>query len=115
MSSSFQTNIQRWVSVDNKIKSLQQEIKSLRNDKHTLTDAIFTYAESNNLENAIIKISDGKLKFQNVKTSSPLTFKLVEECLNDCIQNEEQVKELIKYIKQKRTSHYNYDIKRTYK
>ena len=111
----FQQNIQNWVSIDNKIKKLQQDVKTYRNHKHKLTNDIFTYAESNNLENAIIQISDGKLKFQNVKQSSPLTFKLVEECLMDIIKNEEQVKQLIKYIKSKREHKFNYDIKRTYK
>ena len=32
--------------------------------KSNLTDNIFNYAEQNNLENAVIQISDGKLKFQ---------------------------------------------------
>ena len=115
MSQLFQKNIQSWVNIDNQIKNLNAELKSLRSNKNVLTNSIFTYAESNNLENAIIQISDGKLKFQNVKTTSPLTFKFIEECLNECIPNKEQVKQLIKFIKQKRTSQYNYDIKRTYK
>ena len=115
MSQLFQTNIQNWVNIDNQIKNLKKELKDLRSNKNALTNSIFTYAESNNLENAIIQISDGKLKFQNVKSTSPLTFKFIEECLNECIKNEEQVKQLIKFIKQKRTSQYSYDIKRTYK
>ena len=116
MSQPFSKNIQNWVNVDNKIKNLQQELKNLRIRKtYFNTDSIFTYAETNNLENAIIQISDGKLKFQNVKSTSPLTFKFIEECLNECMKDENQVKQLIKFIKQKRTFQYNYDIKRSYK
>jgi hypothetical protein len=114
MSSSFQKNIQDWVALDNQIKTLNQQAKELRNNRNVLTNNIFTYAESNNLENAVIKISDGKLKFQNVKSTSPLTFRFIEECLNDVISNEEQVKTIIKYIKSKRETKYNYDIKRSY-
>ena len=114
MSENFQKQIQNWVSVDNKMKNLQMQVKELRQVKNTLTDSIFQYAESNNLENAVIKISDGKLKFQNVKSTSPLTFRFIEECLNDVISNEEQVKTIIKYIKSKRETKYNYDIKRSY-
>jgi len=114
MSDNFQKQIQNWVSVDNRMKNLQMQVKELRQVKNTLTDSIFQYAESNNLENAVIKISDGKLKFQNVKSTSPLTFRFVEECLNDVISNEEQVKTIIKYIKSKRETKYNYDIKRSY-
>ena len=74
----------------------------------------FNLLESNNLENAVIQISDGKLKFQNVKQTAPLTFKLVKEVLDECIDNEQHVKAIIKAIKDKRESKYVYDIKRTY-
>ena len=98
MSEGFQKNIQNWVSVDNKIKSLQNQVKELRSQRTDLTSSIFSYAENNNLENAVIQISDGKLKFANVKQTSPLTYGLVEEALNDCIESEEPVKNNIKHI-----------------
>ena len=112
--SDFQKNIQNWVSIDNKIKQFQQEIKQLRVNKNNLSDNIFGYAEQHNLENAIIEISDGKLKFQNTKITSPLSLKFVESCLNDCIPDEEKVKYLMKYIKNKREIKFVNDIKRSY-
>ena len=114
MSSQFQENIKQWVSIDNRIKNLQKDVKELRMTKSNLTDNIFNYAEQNNLENAVIQISDGKLKFQNVKSTSPLTFGFLKQCLNECIQDSNQVDELIEYIKSKRTTRMNYDIRRTY-
>ena len=114
MSSEFQKNIQSWVTLDNQIKTLNQQVKELRSNRNSLTNNIFNYAESNNLENAVIQISDGKLKFQNVKSTSPLTFGFLKQCLNECIQDSNQVDELIEYIKSKRTTRMNYDIRRTY-
>ena len=114
MSSVFQKNIQDWVTIDNKIKTLNSQVKELRGNRNSLTNNIFTYAESNNLENAVIQISDGKLKFQNVKQTSPLTFKLVKEVLDECIKNDEHVKVIINAIKNKRESKFSYDIKRSY-
>jgi len=114
MSSVFQKNIQDWVTVDNQIKTLNQQIKELRGNRSSLTNNIFTYAESNNLENAVIQISDGKLKFQNLKQTAPISFKLVKEVLNECIDNEEHVDAIITAIKNKRESKFTYDIKRTY-
>ena len=114
MSSQFQKNIQDWVTLDNQIKNLTREAKDLRSERNQLTNNIFTYAENNNLENAVIQISDGKLKFQNVKQTAPLTFKLVKEVLDECIDNEEHVNAIIKAIKNKRESKYVYDIRRTY-
>tara|TARA_B110001450_G_scaffold149551_1_gene139737 strand:- start:188 stop:535 length:348 start_codon:yes stop_codon:yes gene_type:complete len=114
MSSVFQKNIQDWVTVDNQIKTLNQQIKELRGNRSSLTNNIFTYAENNNLENAVIQISDGKLKFQNLKQTAPISFKLVKEVLNECIDNEEHVDAIITAIKNKRESKFTYDIKRTY-
>ena len=48
-------NIKDWVSIDNKIKKLQQDVRELRMTKSNLTDNIFNYAEQNNLENAVYK------------------------------------------------------------
>ena len=113
--SEFQENIQNWVAIDNKIKKLNQEAKELRSQKNNLTFEIFNYAEKNNLQNAVIEITDGKLKFQQNKSTSPLTFKFVESCLNQCISNEEQVKQIIKFIKQQREYKYSNAIARSYK
>ena len=38
----------------------------------------FKNIETNNLHNAVIQIDDGKLKFQNMKSTPPLTFKFIE-------------------------------------
>jgi len=111
----FQENIKEWVLIDNQIKKLNLQCKMLRQEKKDKEFNIFNYAEDNSLQNAIIEITDGKLKFQQYKTTSPLTFKFLEDCLNDCINNEDQVKTIIKYIKQKRETKYENKISRTYK
>ena len=58
--------------------------------------------------------SPRKLKFANVKQTSPLTYGLVEEALKDCIESEDAVKNIIKHIKSKRQTSFKYDIKRSY-
>ena len=111
----FEDDVKNWVMIDNKIKQQSETIKDLRKKRNHLTSKIFSYAEENNLENAVIEISDGKLKFQQSKQTPPLTFKFLEECLNECIQNEDQVKQIIKFVKSKREFKYVSDIKRFYK
>jgi hypothetical protein len=115
MTEKFQKNIQNWVTLDNQIKNLNQEVKLIRNSRNELTNEIFTYAEKNNLENAVIQITDGKLKFQNVKQTSPLTWTLVKDTLTECLNNDDAVDKIIKLMKSKRDTKYSYDIKRTYK
>ena len=111
----FEQNIKQWVTIDNKEKQLRDHVKALRQEKNKLSDEIFAYAEENNLEHATVEISDGKLKFQSVKTTAPISFKYVEKCLGECIADISQVKIIIDYIKSNRESKYVSDIKRTYK
>ena len=42
MSEQFQKNIQDWVSMDNKIKNLQMELREFRDQRSQLTNNIFT-------------------------------------------------------------------------
>lgn len=106
--------IQEWVLYDNQLKTYSGKVKELRAKRNNLTESIFDIAQQNNLQNAIIEISDGKLKFQNIKQTSPLNFKFLKQCLTDCISDEDSVKNIIEYIKQKREIKYINDIKRSY-
>lgn len=108
----FEGQIQQWVSIDNQLKQLNEKIKDLREKRNVLEKNITTYASSNNLSNATIQISDGKLKFSNTKVPEPLTFKYLEKTLGEVIKNESQVKLIMEHIKQKRDVKIVPEIKR---
>jgi len=109
---SFEEKIQQWVSLDNQLKTLNEKIREIRDKKINLTENINRYIETNNLTNAVIQISDGKLKFSNTKITPPLSFKYVEKSLGEIIKNETQVKQIIEYLKQKREYKIISEIKR---
>lgn len=111
---SFEKQIQQWVSLDNQIKILNEKTRDLRSKKNEISDNIFQYVETNQLSNATVKISDGKLRFGALKQTSPITLKLVESCLNNYISNKEQVDIIMKHIKQSRDNKEMPDIKRSY-
>ena len=90
-------------------------MKELRTERTQLKDQIYNYAETNNIEHATIQLRDGNLKLQQFKQTSPLTFKFLKDCLTDCLQNEDSVNEIIKFIKEKREVKTYYDIKRTFR
>ena len=96
---SFEREIQQWVSLDNELKILNEKARGLREKRSILEKSITTQAQSNNLSNANIKISDGNLRFINTKVTEPLTFRYLEKSLNEVIKNESQVKSIIEYIK----------------
>ena len=115
MSTEYQEKIKRWVHCDNELISLRNQMRELRSERTDLKDQIYTYAETNNLEHATIQLRDGNLKLQQIKQSSPLTFKFLKECLTNCLNSEESVNEIIKYIKERREVNTYYDIRRPFK
>jgi hypothetical protein len=108
----FETNIQKWVTLDNQLKLLQDKTKELREQKQLFGKKILEYTEQNNLSNATIQISDGKLKCVNTKVATPLTFKYVEKCLGEIITNDSQVQHIMNYLKEKRESKIISEIRR---
>lgn len=111
----FEKNIQDWVTVDNQIKILNDKMKELRETKNYLSEKINSHVESSNLTNSSVKINDGVIKFVTIKETQTLTFKYLESSLGEIIKNEEQVKKIIEYIKNKREIKNVPEIKRFYK
>lgn len=111
---SFEQQIQQWVAVDNQLKILTDKVKELRDQKNTISENINSHIENSELQNATVKISDGKLKFVQLKETQPLTFKYLETCLHEIIKSEEQVDKIMEYIKNKREVKYVNEIKRFY-
>jgi hypothetical protein len=110
---SFEQQIQQWVTIDNQMKILNDKMKELRDKKNTLSEQINTHFETNESNNTI-KLTDGQLKYVKVKDVQQLTFKYLESCLSDIIKNEEQVKKIIEYVKNKRDVKYVPELKRIY-
>ena len=108
----FENNIQKWVSIDNKIKILNEQIKVLREEKQRLNESLMDEATEKDLTKCSIQISDGKLRFATTKVASPLSFKYIEGVLKNVIKDEEQVKRLITYLKDNRENKTVTELKR---
>ena len=109
---SFESNIKTWVHLDNNIKKLNDEISELKERRSSLKQDIMTEVNDKKLNDAVIKINNCRLKFVNVTQTQPLTFKFIEECLNDCIGAKTDVDNIIQYIKSKRQNKITKEIKR---
>ena len=115
MNSTFEQQIQQWVSIDNQLKLLNDRVHELREKKHEICNNLTTHAKNNNLTNATIQISDGTLKFVNTRVSPPLSFKYLEKSLGEIIKNESQVKQIVEYLKEHRDIKNVSEIKRVTK
>jgi seryl-tRNA synthetase len=112
MSQEFQNDIKQWVELDNEIRKANDAVKYLRSQRSELNDKINSYVNDNDIKHATININDGRIKFQNVKVTQPLTLKYIKECLSDCISNENDVDAIMNHIKEKREVKYTEEIKR---
>ena len=77
----FQDRIKQWVELDNQVKILNDQAREIRNERNNVSDEIVAFVDQNNLDKAVIEISDGALKFGKTKQSSSLTLKFVKKCL----------------------------------
>jgi len=114
MADRFEQQIQQWVNIDNQLKILNEKVYELREKRHNLCENLTSHIHTNNMSNASIQISDGKLKFVTTKTTAPITFKYLEKSLGEIIKNEHQVKQIIEYLKQHREVKLIPEIKRTF-
>jgi predicted transcriptional regulator len=106
--------IQNWVELDNELKKLNERAKDVRTRKNDIEDKIMTYVEDNNMNNSVVHITDGKIKFCETKQTPPLTLGFLEKCLSEVIANQGQVKQIVEYIKSKRETKMVPEIKRYY-
>jgi hypothetical protein len=109
---SFESQLAQWVSIDNQLKIVNEQTKKLREKRNTLTENITQYASDNNLSNATVQISDGRLKFANTRIPEHLTFKYLEWALGEVIKNESQVNVIMSHLKEKRNIKTIPEIKR---
>lgn len=110
----LEKTIQNWVELDNELKKINEKAKDIRTRKNDIEDKLMTYVEDNNMNNRVVNITDGKIKFCETKQTSPLTLGFLEKCLSEVIANQNQVKQIVDYIKSKRETKMVPEIKRYY-
>ena len=112
---SLEKQIQSWVSLDNRLRELNEEVRELRTRRSETCSEIMTIVKERNLDNAVINISDGKLRFVETRQLPSLTFKYVEQCLKKCLSDSpDKVKEIMEVLKTNREAKLLPEIKRSY-
>ena len=114
MVSAFDKQIQKWIELDNRLKKINNEIKTTREMKNDLEASIMETVNNKKLLNTTLSTTDGRLRFIETKTSNPLSLTFIEKCLHEIIPNSSQVQHILRYIKEKREIKINSEIKRYY-
>ena len=108
----FEEKIRKWVKIDDEIRKINEKIRLLREERSTVAGSIHNYVNDNNLNKTVINISDGRLRFGEIQNTQTLTFKFLEECLSEIIDNKDTISKIITHIKNKRITKTLPDIKR---
>ena len=58
----FTSDIKKWIEIDNKIQSLNETLKTLRNTRNSKGEIITKYIEDNNLTKTKFSLSSGYIK-----------------------------------------------------
>ena len=114
MISAFDKQIQKWIELDNRLKKINNEIKTTREMKNDLEASIMETVNNKKLLNTTLSTIDGRLRFIETKTSNPISLTFIEKCLHEIIPNTSQVQHILRYIKEKREIKINSEIKRYY-
>jgi predicted nuclease with TOPRIM domain len=97
---SFEQTIQEWVKTEQELQELNERIKQLRQTKSELDKKITHHSEERGTKS--FRYGSIKMKIVESKISESLTFKYLDKCLRDMIKNEDQVNQMLDYIKRKR-------------
>ena len=98
---SIENQLREWVTIDDKLRVMYENIKELRAKKTSLSASI-----QNNLSttNTKLPLGDGHIKLVNTRINEPLTFAYLDKSLRGIIKNEQQVQIIIDHIKNSRSS-----------
>ena len=108
----FEDDVRKWATLDTRLSDINNAAKEVRNERNEVEGSILRHVERNSLNNATVKLSDSRLRFIDSKTHPPLTFKFIKSCLNEIIEDPEEVDGIISYIKNKREPKTSLGIKR---
>jgi hypothetical protein len=111
-------SVKSWVKIDNQIKSLNEEVKALREERRASEQNIILWADPlmKQGQKPTININDGKLRFVESKQTAPLSLKYVEERLVSCLgeQQRDIIDKIMQDIKDNREYKIVQEVKRVY-
>ena len=111
-SEEFYKDLKEFYSLEKKQIIINEELNKIKNEKNKVKIKIINYMIENEISNKNIKIGNENLKLLQVKQIQPLSFKFLKDCLEECISNQDQIDELITFIKSKRSVKEYLDIKK---
>ena len=111
---SFEDRVRQWTLLDNKIRLTNSQIKEMRTTRDNLSKTVCEYMKQNGLDGRKIEIADSKIEVYEKKEYSSITMGYLEKRLAEIIPEEESIKYILQYLRDKRDIKKTIDLKRTF-
>jgi hypothetical protein len=109
----LQKNLLQWTKLDLELKELNKKCSDIRKKKDILQSKICPIIQSENLEDNIFSIPalQTNVLLKEQKSSESLSYKFLEEKLNDYFDTPEKTGLLIQHLKDNRKAETSYVLK----
>lgn len=111
---SFEDNVRQWTILDTKIRLANSQLREMRTARDNLSKSVCDHMKQTGIDKRKIEIADSKIEVSEKKEYSSLTMGYLEKCLSAIIQEQESVKHILQYIKDKREIKKSVELKRTF-
>ena len=111
---SFEDNVRQWTILDTKIRLANTQLREMRTARDNLSKSVCDHMKQTGIDKRKIEIADSKIEVSEKKEYSSLTIGYLEKCLSAIIQEQESVKHILQYIKDKREIKKSVELKRTF-
>lgn len=100
------------ITLSNQIDNLNKQLQQLREQKKQYDQALISAMTQNNLQDQEINYMNKSITLGVENSYDTLSYKFLEDCLLKLYRNDEnKVKQVIKFIKSQRSKKSNYCIK----
>jgi hypothetical protein len=118
VSNKFVSAIKNWVTIDDKIRKINEETKKLREEIKTLNGQKEQYEkivldELDKMEEKVIAISDGKIRKSVTKSQKPLKKEDIQKTIFEFTKDEKKTFDMVEQMMKTRPTVEKVNLKRT--
>ena len=118
VSNKFISSIKNWVTIDDKIRKINEETKKLREEIKTLNGQKEQYEKSvldelDKMEEKVIAISDGKIRKTVTKSQKPLKKEDIQKTIFEFTKDEKKTFDMVEQMMKSRPTVEKVNLKRT--
>lgn len=112
----LQPRIREWVSIDNEISVLNQQLREKREKRKYINDEIIEYLKRKNTPKIRVNLSDGHITNAITNSYNPITLKMLQSAFIEYFKGDEyRATHLLEFVKERREMTTTYELKRTKK